>query len=127
MKIFQHPSFENIYLVSAFYEDLDSIFKKNSKLKKEYREKLLIRLGKLNAEKTSVLTKYTNDFEKLNCADEKLFAIRFDKSKVNLRCIYTYEREKIVLLLAFKEKRSSDYGIAINRAVQVLRNMREGL
>jgi mRNA-degrading endonuclease RelE of RelBE toxin-antitoxin system len=80
---------------------------------KRYQKKLIQDLAVLDEEKERAID--FAQFEKLS-DEENLYSIRHPETKKNVRVIYTIVDNVVVLLVAFLEKKDSDYQNAINTA-----------
>lgn len=118
MKIVKNTMFSHIYEVDCFQKEFVEMFHEKFVLKPPYPryQKWLIR--KLNVlEELQEGALKLRDFECLEGTTPKLYSMRYPKSKLNSRVIYTYLDEgEILLLTAFKEKSSRDYNRHIKLA-----------
>lgn len=79
-----------------------------------YQKKLMQDLAVLDVEKKRAID--MPQYEKLS-GEKELYSIRHPESKKNVRVIYTFVDDSIVILLvAFLEKNDGDYQNAINLA-----------
>ena len=78
-----------------------------------YQKKLLEDLAVLEQERERAID--LPQFENL-VGTEKLYSIRHPESKKNVRVIYTFYEDAIILLYAFLEKNDGDYQRAIETA-----------
>ena len=85
---------------------------------KRYQEKLLQSLAVLEDHMEQAIK--LAQFEKLSGFDD-LYCIRYPNAKKNVRVIYTIYDDSIILLLAFLEKKDSDYQRAIENAKKRLK------
>ena len=87
---------------------------KNNPPWQRYQKKLMQDLAVLDVEKKRAID--MPQYEKLS-GEKELYSIRHPESKKNVRVIYTFVDDSIVILLvAFLEKNDGDYQNAINLA-----------
>lgn len=112
--------FERIYFVDSFFKEFKKLFNKDAQAYNKYIAKLNEHLTILdNSESSLTLPR----FEPLK-NEKNLLAIRF-VSKLNVRVIFSIEANGTIVLLltSFKEKSTSDYNSAINRAKKYVKEL----
>lgn len=111
----------NTYAISnvkkEFWKAVDGLWKETPPWQR-YQKKLMQDLAVLEQEMERAID--LPQFEKLTGVD-KLYCIRHPESKKNLRVIYMFNEESIILLTAFLEKNDSDYQNAIETAKKRLK------
>jgi phage-related protein len=125
MKIEKVYGFSRIYQAETFQDDFDAMFGKNKGERKRYILWLYTWLAILDDLGQNALA--LQQFEHLQNTDNPhLYALRHPHSKINERYIYVYaDGEAAILLTAFKEKSSSDYGAAIDCAKRIYMELEE--
>lgn len=94
---------------------------KNNPPWERYQKKLMQDLAVLDVEKKRAID--MPQYEKLS-GEKELYSIRHPESKKNVRVIYTFVDDSIVILLvAFLEKNNGDYQNAINLAKRRLQEI----
>lgn len=122
MELVKLEDYNNIYAVDPFEDEYKSMFGKSNAEYKNCLKKLRTNLRILEQVRLQQALTY-QQFEKVE--GEDLYSIRY-VSKSNPRVIFAYIVEgHIILLAAFKEKKKSDYQIAINRAKDRLKELEE--
>ena len=122
-KIEKIHGLKHIYKVESFNDELDSLFKKNKGARQRFESWLYLQLSILDRMGMEALK--LENFEKLK-TDPPLYAIRHPHSILNERYIYIYcDGEDVLLLSAFKEKSTSDYNPAIQRAHNLIKELEE--
>ena len=107
----------DIYMLSVLPKEFSEAV--NEKWKKEppwprYQKKLIQNLSVLSEHKEKALL--FPQYEKLE-GEDKIYCIRYPGNDKNVRVLYTITEDSVIILLvAFLEKRSSDYRRAINVA-----------
>lgn len=123
MDIVQNLMFSSVYEVDCFQKEFRSMT--NEKLSfnppfPRYQKWLVRSLAVL--EEYGVEAVRLQNFEQLENVTPKLFSIRYPKSKLNPRVLYTYlEDGEILLLAAFKEKSKKDYDRNVKLALSRLK------
>lgn len=109
--------YEDIYALDLFLEDFqNTVLGRSSSESKRYAAWLQRKLDDLTLYRERAIQ--LRDFEKVE-GHTMLYSIRYPRSKKNPRIIYFFVHErKPVLLLAFLEKKSSDYEKKIPAALQ---------
>ena len=119
MRIEKIGGFQRIYQTNSFINDINDMFKKNKKQRKQYLLWLYAWLTILDDMGITALTLQQFEYLK-NTNNPRLYALRHPHSKINERYIFVYvENETVILLTAFKEKDADDYKNAILRAKRV--------
>lgn len=107
---------DNTYAISNLKKELkkavDEPWKETPPWQR-YQKKLIADLAVLEQERERAID--LPQFEKL-VGIEQLYSIRHPESKKNVRVIYTFYEDVIVLLHAFLEKNDGDYQRAIETA-----------
>jgi len=115
---------KNIYKVDSFDSDMDALFKNNKGDRKRFEVWLYTKLAILDSMGRDAIL--LEQFEDLVGTQPKLYAIRHPHSILNERYVYVYvDGEDVLLLTAFKEKSKRDYDPAIQRAYNILNNLKE--
>lgn len=118
MQLCKLDEFNRVYFLDSFQSDLDKLYKKNQKEKKEYMFFLFAQLSKIEHRNENI-----KHVEPIEYKDVTFHCIR-KKTKKNTRVLYYYlDDNKIVLLTAFNEKNKSDYDrgkeLAYNRLKKI--------
>lgn len=124
--IIKVQGFENIYQADDFQADVDKMFGKNREQKRKFLSWLDVKLGILDTLGKDAFVLDSIHYKLLEETHPNLYEIRHPRSVLNERYIYAYcDGDDILLLAAFKEKNTSDFRSAINRAERILRELEE--
>jgi hypothetical protein len=111
--------FNRIYQAECFPDEVNIMFGKSSGEKERYLKWLYTWLSVLDTDGKAVIN--LEQFEYIKGTENpELYVIRHPRSQINERYIYAFiDSEIVILLTAFKEKRTNDYRSAIIRAENI--------
>lgn len=130
LELFKVDKYSNIYWVDSFLEEFLKLVKEKKGDAPPYMQYQRWLYDKANVLDElgvrAISLKHFEDLKESQKVDKeefKLYSIRYPKSKINVRVIFTFCDNMIILLHSFKEKSKKDYARAIIRSKNIIKSI----